>query len=267
MSDNLNQQADTGNQEQVNWREHIPADLKDKGYWKPLENADLPTVLKGYANAQERLGKSITLPDKPDDTEGWNKIYSRMGRPDAPDKYQYEIPKVEGLDWGEGAFDDFNKLAHSVGLSNDQVSKIVKWMGEDVQVKVKKQTDDAATASAVTETKLKNEFGKNYEINKALARRAGINYFGEEITNELLSGMNETVVRGLMKLGSQLAEDKAFGDNPVELQGAISKEDALRKIAEIGSDRKHPYWNSKDPRHSEAQGEFTELHKVAFPDF
>lgn len=248
------------------WRQHIPQDMADKGYWKPLESVPLSTVLKSYGNAQEKLGNSITVPEKPDDKEGWAKVYKKIGRPDDPDKYEYETPKIEGVEWNPDAFKEFNKVAFDNGLSNNQVKAVLGWMSDDLKQKLAEQADEAAKASIEAETTLKHQYGKDYESRHALAQRAGNMYFGEEVTKELLQSGSVQAREGLMKLGVQLAEDKAFGSNPVELQGVTNKDEALRRIAEIGNDRKHPYWgNPNDPRTKKAIEEMSQLHKVAYP--
>lgn len=251
---------------QVDWRTHIPQDMRDKGYWQPLKDADLSTVLKNYGHAQERLGRSITLPASEDDAEGWNKIYDKF-RPESPDKYDVSPPEFEGFTWDNKALDGFKKAAHESGLSNKQVKNIMDWFSQDLQQKVETSKQRGFEEVALTETKLKKEYGQDYDMNVALAKRASNVYFGNETTEAWFDVMPEPIVRGLVKLGKQLAEDKVFGTNPPEMRGVTSKDQAKKKIAEIMSDRKHPYWSLQDTQEKRnALQEVHDLHMIAYPE-
>jgi hypothetical protein len=249
------------------WTKYIPEDLRDKGYWEPVKNADLSTVLKNYGHAQEKLGKTVfSIPDNPDDAESWSKIYDKLGRPKSPDDYKYELPKIDGQEWNQETIKDFNRVAHKIGLTNKQAQEFMKWLGSDLNAKLKAHTEAKLQEAATTEAKLKREFGKDYDARIALAKRAGALYFGQESVETWFDAMPEPVIRGLMKLGEQLAEDKVFGTNPPEMQGITTKEEALRRIAEIGSDRNHPYWSRdrNDPRYKAAVEEMAQLHHIAY---
>lgn len=268
MSDN--QPTGTPNQPEAisaeTWRQHIPADLKDKGYWKPVETADLGTVLKNYGHAQERLGKSIVIPEE-GDAENWGKLHGKLGRPEKPDGYTYKLPTIDGVDWDKNALAELNTKAHEAGITDKQLGVIMDWYSNGLKKHVEGTLDKAHTKAAETEVKLKKEYAENYEANIAFAKRAARLYFGEEYVTDVFSHMDESTVKGLVKLGKQLAEDKAFGNNPPELQGVTSKEKAQEEINKVMSDRKHPYWgNEHDPATREAVKRMGQLHSIAFPE-
>jgi len=270
MPDNLDsdQQAASSSDDTgltpVEWRQHIPEEMRDKGYWKPVEQADLSTVLKNYGHAQERLGRSITLPEEGEDRSA---VYEKLGRPKTPAEYDVKAPEHDGIGWGDDSFEAFKSLAHEKGLTQDQVSGLVDWFKTDLSKKVETAAETGYEQAAVVETKLKKEFGANYDMEAALAKRVGNLYFGPEATEAWFDTMPEPVVRGLMKLGKQMAEDKVFGTNPPELNGITSKEQALKRIAEIGGDRKHAYWShSNTPAKQEAVKEMESLHVIAYPE-
>lgn len=249
------------------WTKYIPQDLKDKGYWEPVKTANLDTVLKNYGHAQERLGRSVTVPDNPSDAEGWSKVYGKLGRPETPDGYKYELPQVEGINWDNQKVKEFHKAAHEMGLTNTQVEHFAKWVANDVKATLDDHVEKGMRKAAETEAFLKREYGPNYEMNIGIAKRASNMFFGNEATEELFATMPEPIVKGLVKLGQQLNEDKAFGSNPPEMHGVVSKEAAIKKIGEIMGDRKHPYWgNPADPNTKAALQEVEDLHKIAYPE-
>ena len=249
----------------VAWQDHIPADLKDKPYWGALKDGDLSTVLQSYGHAQERLGKSITLPESAEDVEGWAKVSEKL-RPASPDQYTIELPEVEGAQWDKEQFEWFRKVAFDNGLRADQFANVVKAFTDSRSKAYKDAVNQGLERSAVTQVKLQKELGPNYEMQLALAQRAGNLYFGQEVTESIVANMNEPAIRGLMKLGKQLMEDGVFGANPPESNGITSKEAALKRIAQIGSDRTGPYWSRQETEAKRAAvKEMEDLHKIAFP--
>jgi len=250
------------------WSAHIPPDMKDKGYWALVKDQPLATVLKNYGAAQERMGKSILLPEK-DDKEGQEKLWNKLGRPETPDKYQYKLPEHKSLKWDENVFKDFAKTAHSLGATNEQVAGLIDWFTKDVMTKNDKYANEMLQRHDEVVGKLKKEYGTNYDANIAIAKRAAVTYFGAEVGEKYIDDNihNEPVVRGLVKLGLQLAEDGLFGKNPVEFQGAITREEAQKKINEIMGNRSHAYWgNPSDPATQAALLDVENLHKIAFPE-
>ena len=249
----------------VPWQDHIPADLKDKPYWGTFKDSDLSGVLQSFGHAQERLGKSITLPDSADDKEGWAKVGEKL-RPATVDGYQAKLPEVEGAAWDEAQFEWFKKVAYDNGLRTDQFTNIVDAFTQSRTKAYKDALDQGLERAAVTQVKLQKELGTNFDMQLALAKRAGNLYFGQEVTESIVANMNEPALRGLMKLGKQLMEDGVFGSNPPESQGITTKEEALKRIAQIGSDRTGPYWSRDNtPAKQAAVKEMEDLHKIAFP--
>jgi hypothetical protein len=248
--------------------EHIPADLKDKAYWEPVKGQPLSTVLKNYGHAQERLGKTIVFPDKEDDVEGWNKVYTRLGRPESPDKYTYDLPKAEGIQWKKDGFDAYNRTAHSAGLSNRQAAAIAQWFTNDVVASAKAQTDAKLNQERGVRDKLSKEYGTNYDTHVNFAKRALEKYVGADAAPKVLETFagDEGVLRGLLKLGKDLAEDGVFGKNPYRDAGGDSPAEAQKRVNTILGDRSHAYWgNPSDSKTQEAYREVENLFKLAYP--
>jgi hypothetical protein len=274
--DNLNEQTEaTGTSSEDgtttvnsdNWRDYIPEDLKDKGYWKPLANADLTTVLKTLGHSQERLGKSITLPGDDAKPEDFHDIYTKLGKPASKDEYKVEEPSVEGYNWGEESFNAFKEAAFNANMTQEQTAAVVDWFRDDLKSKVGEAQDKGLETTAIVETKLKKEYGPDYDMSIALAKRASHLYYGPDATEAWFDTMPEPVIRGMVKLGKQMAEDKVFGNSPPEMNGVTSKEAAIKRIADIGGDRSHPYWQTQEsPAKEAAIKEMADLHTIAFPE-
>ena len=76
--------------------------------------ASVDAMAKSYINAQKMVGaEKIAVPGSWATEEDWNGVYAKLGRPEAPDKYELELPddaNQEFSDW-------VRNTAHSVGLS------------------------------------------------------------------------------------------------------------------------------------------------------
>jgi len=139
-------------------------------------------ALKGYVNASQLLGRSISLPkddDKPEDkAKQYDSIYAKLGRPEKPDDYKIEKPAElpEGLQWSDEVAAEFKTIAHKLGLNQNQVELLVKF-DTDRQIKQIKAAQEVNTqmqTQAETTQKeavvkagdaLKAEWGVNFERN------------------------------------------------------------------------------------------------------
>lgn len=272
MAEDNHQQTQTSHEQAIpfsQWASHIPPDLKDKGYWEPLKDQPLSTVLKNYGHAQERMGKSIVLPDKPEDKDGWEKIYTKLGRPEKPDQYDYTLPEHDMVKWDSGTFSEFNKVLHSHGVTKAQAKGIVEWFTKDVLTKNDSAYAKVKEKAEAVLASVKKEHGTQADTKLALARRAAETYLGSDVGKTFIDRNmhDETIVKGFIKLGAQLAEDGVFGKKVLEFEGVVSRDEAKRQINEIMSDRNHPYWgNPSNPTTKDALQRVEDLHKIAFPE-
>lgn len=254
-----------GNQA-VDWQSHIPSDMQEAGYWGPLRGKPLGDVLKSYGESQKFLGSSIRLPQD-GDTEGMSKVYAKLGRPETPEGYQVGVPKIPDFEWDNERITNLKTVAHDAGLSSTQLQKLVDWYGQNTMNNIESHKQNFAKQAAETSIKLQNEWGINYDMNLAYAKKAGQHYFGDEglAAIDSVAGNNESVIRGLSKLGSELAEDGVFGDEPHRF-GGLSQQDAREKIQDVNLNKEHPYWHKGEVGYKEAQSEMENLFKIAYPD-
>lgn len=109
----------------------------------------------------------LALPEE-SDAEGWNALYSKLGRPESADAY--EIPLPEGDDGG------FAKTAANwlfdAGLSQKQATAIATSWNEFQAEQIanhEKQVEQQREEHFET---LQKEWGNKFEENQALVRRA-----------------------------------------------------------------------------------------------
>ena len=250
----------------TNWHESIPTGLTEEPMWNSLKGQPLSTVLKGYAEAQKAVGGMIKLPQGEHDLDGRNRIYDHMGRPETAESYELALDDSL-MEWDQETLSAYKTEAHKLGISQNQLQGLMDWYQKSTGDSVGSANAEASQATALTEVKMRQEFGANYDYNKGIALRAASEYFGEEIAQGLgedISG-NEGIFRGLLKLGRELAEHGVFGSNPHANLGGVSPSEAQTKIAEVNGDKSHPYWDKMNPNNAKAQQDMSSWFRLAYP--
>jgi len=68
-------------------------DSELKGYVSNKGWSDPAELAKGYQNLEKLLGsEKMPMPKGPEDAEGWNRVYDKLGRPESPDGYGIKAP-------------------------------------------------------------------------------------------------------------------------------------------------------------------------------
>ena len=58
---------------------------------------DVAALEKSYVELEGKLGRSIEIPKDSTDSEQWNRVYDRLGRPKTADEYELAVLEDEGL--------------------------------------------------------------------------------------------------------------------------------------------------------------------------
>jgi len=215
----------------VDWQSHIPKEYAKEKLWDPIKGQDLSVVLKGYAESQKRMGNSIPLPNKDDDKEGWDKVYSKLDWPKEAKEYDYDTSKWQDqFEFDQEALDRFKQAAHANRLGKKQYNQMMDWYITEVVGKQKAAMDKDAEQVAILETKLKQEMGPNYEYNKAIALKGLYEYTKDQEAVEMLAEVmkrNETIARAFMKLGQEMVEHRRIEGDRFEQWGAVDPKAAL----------------------------------------
>lgn len=193
-------------------------------------------VLDSYQNLEKLVGapqdKIIKIPGE-DDKDGWNSVYSRLGRPQSPADYKIEAPKEGGSpEFAKWASDNF----FDAGLSAKQAQTLVQKWGE-FQAGIKQSQDNALIQNLQKgQETVQKEWGAAYEQNVKVASRAA-REFG--VQKEVLDKIEGAIgFDGVMKLfhsiGSKIGESSFVQG---ELSGGfLSPAQALDKISALRSD-------------------------------
>lgn len=159
------------------FREMLPEDLRADPSFNPYTGESVNEIIgklaKSYVNVNKLVGADknavLKIPNSPEDKDGWNNIYSKLGRPEKADGYEIDKFKdVPGVD--EKSLGEIAQIAYEKGVSKDALHAIVGKYLE--QVGGQKTQGDAELTQAMEGyvNTLKKEWGDAYETktNKVL---------------------------------------------------------------------------------------------------
>jgi hypothetical protein len=249
---------------------------KAKGWTTP---ESLDKAFSSYAELEKLQGESLR-PPKPDaPPEEWNKFYSKVGRPESPDKYEFKRP--DNLPSDLPYQDDLAKASkawmYEAGLNPRQAQVVHdKWFSYAAQQQ-QAQREALKTALESTHDELVKDWGgppdseafktKLAMANKALDKLGWTDRFKKKGLLLEDGGLTDSqLARGLAVIGEMFREDTIDGgglpgtaDNPfkrdangkirsVTAISALIKSDperAKRLASEAGEDQRN--WFSQNP--------------------
>ena len=253
--------------EQANPLAFDPGSLPDELRGEPsLQSFDsVDKLAKSYVHARKMIGadpdQMLQLP-KEDDAEGWNSVYERLGRPNAPDGYDFELGDGEQSD--EVA--DFKNVAHELGLTNDQARNILGIYNQISQNDMAQEDEQFEQMNVEYLQDIQSEWGDSFNKNAELARRAFTDFASEELMDVLretgLSNHPE-MLKTFARIGQVLSEDNVLpgtrgaigGMTPVHAQESIDSKMADKEF-------RSAYLDGTHPNHDRAVQEMQRLHNA-----
>lgn len=232
------------------WKETISEEFRNDPNISKFTEID--ALAKSYINATKMIGSDkIAVPNNNSTDDQWEEVYSKLGRPESPDKYQLDF-KSEVAPVDEQAIKSFAEVAHKTGLNEKQAQAILDFYKQNSENSVQQLKVDTETAQAQAEQQLRQEWGKQYESNITKAASvAKANMSGDVLDMQLKDGTrlgdHPDVIKGFTKIAGLLSEDKiATPESETVDQGR----DLETEISKIVNDRTGPYWNKTHPDHT-----------------
>jgi hypothetical protein len=240
----------------------LPEDLRQEPSLRSFTNpADLA---KSYVHAQRMIGADkVALPGKSATDDEWRAIYTKLGAPDDPQKYEFtEPPKV--LD--DGAIGEFRNAAFEAGLNNRQADTVAKFMDttlHQAQAKFEQQAEELRYSG---EQELRKEWGQAFDQRVELAYKAALDTLGSaDILDEVkladgrMLGDHPAIVRMFAKIAEQIGEDNLVGETT---EMVMTPNEASQRISEM-TRRDSPYWDKMHPEHDKYVQEVLRLREYA----
>jgi hypothetical protein len=252
------------------WRDDVPEDYREEKTLSKYQTvADLA---KGHVHLSRMMGNSIKIPGEDATDEERNDFFTKLGRPETADAYDYQRPDLpEGMAYDETSEKAFKELAHKQGLSQTQLGAILDFYNKfalDSQIDQKLVMDEAYFKG---EAALQKEWGmKGYDRNVAIAQRAMKEFGGPELEKLLTEdprGSHPALIKAFYKMGLKSQEAR-----PLDSEHDSSFLDIASAQKEIENFNKpshkfyKAYWNKDDPKHAEAVAYRDRLFDMAYPD-
>lgn len=243
--------------------EHIP-----EKFWDPEKKlARTDDLAKAYTNLEKIMGSSdkIIVPKADDDTEGWDRVYKSLGRPDTADAYEFQRPDKlpEGLQYDEDLEKNWRQVAHQNGLNARQARSIYETY-------VKHQVDRQGAwvthqqqTRAQGEAALRRELGSQFEGSMQAARMALRTYADPSYIEHLErtgQGNDPAVLRAWMKVGREMGGERQLKGKPAETSAA----DGQRTIAEFRNKYQKELFDNAHPDHKARVTELQKLYEATY---
>lgn len=195
---------------------------------------DVSGLAKSYRELETKMSTSVNIPGDGATDEEFGEFYGKMGRPESPNNYQFELP--EGLERDTAREEIFKPIFHSIGLNQKQVSALV---GAENQ-RILKENENFRTTRELNELELKKEWGDDFENNMALIDKT-INALGDDEVKKVYGDKNvlynKSITKMLFEVSKNMGEDSFVKGEASAGEGEI--ETAKARIKQIYSDDKY----------------------------
>lgn len=211
--------------------------VKAKGWKGPAD------ALLSYQNLEkvfgaDKAGRTILAPKSDDDVDGWNSVYTRLGRPESADKYELPVPEGDDGSFAQAAA----PVLHELGLTTKQAKGLAEWWNNASSVRIQAADEAFSKQSEAEYAALQAEWGSAAQQNEELAKRAVLKFSKEAGIDEATFDAMERAMgtSKVMKLfhaiGAQFREaDFVASDTPTS--GSLTPAQAKNKVASLFADK------------------------------
>ena len=212
---------------------------------------EIDALAKSYINATKMIGQDkIVIPTKNSGQEAWDEAYAKLGRPESPEKYTFDV-KSDVVNMDEGAIKSFAEQSHKLGLNNKQAEGILDFYKNNMEGTAQQAKIDTETAQSQAEQELRQEWGRDFEgkVKQAGAlAKANINpeVLDMTLSNGTRLGDHPEIIKGFAKIAGMMSEDKILG---TESENVDTSKDIESEISALSNDKNGPYWNRNHPDH------------------
>lgn len=285
MSEDIinNEQVETPQQEPASlssdWRESLPEDLRSEASLQDINSID--DLAKSYVNSQKMIGNSLRIPSEDASEEVLNEFYgklegvkgvarldsndihSKLGWPE--DKAAYAEGLPEGVEIDQARFEKYAELAHESKMTKEQFQGLIKLNAAEAQA----QAEANEKSYLEGQNKLKEIWGQDFENRIQGAQEAAKMYsekYPEAMEQLLNSDMsnNPAVLSMFSELYSAMKETGVVDAKSSGPNYGMTPDEARAQIADIRSNKAHPFNNGRDPAHKEAVKKMNKLYETLY---
>ena len=227
--------------------EMIPEDLREHPSLSPIK--DVGNLARSFVNAQKLIGADkIPLPTNPTE-EDLNNIYSRLGRPETPEGYEFA---TDGNVVTKEVATEFSGVAHKLGLSPQQAAGILDYYKGSVGQSTEQMEQMAQEQAEKTTNDLKREWGNSFEDKLSSAKDvieqfAGLDMLQMRLEDGTKVGNHPAFIKAFAAIGdfkSTVTSEDTINDGA---RGSVfTPVQAQAEIDAIMNDKSHPYHDRKN---------------------
>ena len=258
--------ADVSDQSQpqeqsLDFKTLIPEAYKEE---KSLQNfSNMDDFVKSYLHSQRLVGADkIPVPNKLATEDDWNTVYERLGRPENPEGYSYDLPQESKID--DATLKAFSAEAHKLGLLPQQAQGIMNYYNNLAEQSEKSLEYRDETARAEAEIELRKEYGPAYDLKISQARNLATNTLSADfLRNTILQdgsslGNHPQIVRAFAELSSKLSEDSMVQGEVTSAMTVKEIDGEIDNLTQPGS----AYWDKNHINHKKAVDEVQRLYEL-----
>lgn len=244
----------------VNLLLSLPEDLQNNeslNQYKTFED-----MARGLVETKRMVGDRVKVPGEGATPEDWDKFFTRLGRPETADGYEFtkvELPEAMGFDPAD--LNSFKEVFHKLGLTKTQADAIQKQYLEQLKAKHDTILSEYDKSVNTQLEALKTRWGADFEANRDLAMNTFNTYANPNLKATVEKegwGNHPDFVELFHKIGTATKEDVLR--NPQS--GQVSKT-AQDRIKEIEADP--AFYDKSNPKRKDLLAErsklFEELYK------
>ncbi len=234
--------------------EGVPDNIKtllDKKKWTNVNQ-----LADGYVDLEKfkGAGEHLVIPESTDDVEGWNKVFTAIGKPESADKY--EFTNDTGIELSEDLMKGFKDFAHAANYTQSQLAGAIQFQLEAI-----KASDELYTAQQ-TERKtenidaMKQKWQADYEstVTKidTTAEKLGV----KEYFQNMGIDKEPEIINMLLTIANSDSEDRLSVDDGGGTPAPTTLQDKLVEIM-----KSKEYLERFHPGHKAKMVEFMEINQ------
>ncbi len=192
--------------------EGVPDDIKallEKKKWTNINQ-----LATGYSELEKfkgvASGDHLVIPQNAEDVEGWNKIYTQLGKPETADKYEFK--NETGVDISDDLISSFKDFAHKENYTQKQLAGAVQFQLEAVQAAEEISTQQRQERKDGNISTMKDKWQDKYDVTQtkidAIAEKLQVKSFLEEMGID----KEPEIVNMLLTIANSDSEDKLNPD-------------------------------------------------------
>ena len=233
------------------WRDSISAENRDHGSIKDFKSVD--ELAQSHIHAQKRLGSSVQVPGELATQDDWNKFYTRAGRPEQAESYDFSTVKAPaGFTIPDEMINGFRAAAHNSGLNQKQASILMDWYARTSEAQVAAAQKQTAESKQIAAQSLREAWGNDYDRNAQSVNVALNRFFPEHLREQVMEVAltNADFAKAISDIGSSMGEDSTAGVKSAS-GGKDRRAEIEAELKVLRSDFKGAYLNARDPNHND----------------